>query len=85
MMRCSWGLDPMRKFKIDSRLLLPTNRLVSLASKIIDETIFLRSCMEIQNPCHLHRNLNPQDLGQVAPLRKKMKKYQNVQKGYLKK
>jgi hypothetical protein len=70
MMRFSGELDPMKKFKVDSRLCLLTNRLVSSASKSIDERVFLRSYKESQIPCHLHRKLNPQDLSQVAPLRK---------------
>jgi hypothetical protein len=62
-------------FKIDYRLCLLTNRLVSSASKSIDETTCLRFYKEIQGPFHLHRKLNPRNLSQVAPLKTKLKKY----------
>jgi hypothetical protein len=84
MMKC-WELDLMRKFKADSRLCLLTNKLVSSAFKSIDETIYRRYCKEIQNPCLLHRNLNPQDMMQVYPLSTKLKKSQKEQKSYFKK
>ena len=55
----SGELDPMKKFKIDSKLYLLTNRMVSSTSKRIDETTCLRSYKESQGLCHLHRKLNP--------------------------
>ena len=85
MMRFSGDLDPMKKFKIDSKLYLLTNRMVSSASKSIDKIFFLRSYKEIQIPYLLHGKLNPQDLNQVDPLSTKLKKPQKVQKGYFKK
>jgi hypothetical protein len=78
MTRCSGELDLMRKFKADSRLCPLTNRLVSSAFKSIDETIYQGYCKESQNPCLLHRKINPQDLIQFAQLSTQLKKSQKV-------
>jgi hypothetical protein len=70
MVRFSGELDPMKKFKIDLRLCLLNNELVSSAFKSIDEATCLIFYKESQGPFHLPKKLNPHNLSQVSPLRK---------------